>query len=328
MPPSTTPSAPEERPAPRDAFQWPPPDDELAVYEVPAGHWQAPQPSAPVTVSASADVLPPRPNVAGRSTGRWRGAVVAAAIVVLTAGWILHRLATESRPAAAPPVANVAASPTVADSSVHTPSADPVVTPPRLTITATYPVAAPVTSAAPVPNAARVDSAPRPADGGAASGSVFEAPAPAIEARARAAAAWVPAAGPVAPATVAAMGTAAAVPVAPTALARDPRTLINGVLLRYADAYDRRDVNAAAVLWPTLDRRALTRAFASLTRQDVDFERCTVDVAEARGAATCVGTVRYVPTIGRGVEKEGRITWTFDLVRAGEQWQIAGLRAR
>jgi hypothetical protein len=87
-------------------------------------------------------------------------------------------------------------------------------------------------------------------------------------------------------------------------------------------------VQTAAELWPSLDQRKLTRAFASLDRQDVSFDRCDIDASAERGSAVCVGTVRYVPSVGRGVEKEGRITWTFDLTRSGEDWRIARLSAR
>jgi hypothetical protein len=109
-----------------------------------------------------------------------------------------------------------------------------------------------------------------------------------------------------------------------------PAAGIRDLLQRYEDAYDHRDVQTAAALWPSLDQRALTRAFASLDRQDVSFDRCDIDVAAAaeRGSAVCVGTVRYVPSVGRGVEKAGRITWTFDLARSGEDWRITRLSAR
>ncbi|MEO5820994.1 MAG: hypothetical protein ABIT71_10835 [Vicinamibacteraceae bacterium] len=117
-------------------------------------------------------------------------------------------------------------------------------------------------------------------------------------------------------------------PVPSAVVATAPTSLIRDVLHRYEDAYDRQDVGTAATLWPSLDRRALTRAFASLDRQDVDFERCDIDVAGARGTAVCVGTVRYVPSVGRGTERASRITWTFDLARSGDDWRIAGLRAR
>lgn len=107
-----------------------------------------------------------------------------------------------------------------------------------------------------------------------------------------------------------------------------PAAVIRGLLTRYEDAYDRRDVESAAALWPSLDRRALTRASASLDRQDVDFERCTIDVEGLRALAVCVGTVRYVPRVGNGGEKSGRITWTFDLARSGDEWRIGAVRAR
>ena len=84
-------------------------------------------------------------------------------------------------------------------------------------------------------------------------------------------------------------------------------------------------MGAAAALWPSVDETALARAFAALDRQDVHFERCDISASEARGAAVCVGTVRYLPNVEGAVEKEGRITWTFDLARSGDDWRIAGL---
>ena len=115
--------------------------------------------------------------------------------------------------------------------------------------------------------------------------------------------------------------------IAPSLAPTLPTPASATLLQRYQEAYDRRDVRTAAALWPSLDRPALTRAFAGLDRQDVHFDRCQIDASEARGSAVCVGTVRYVPSVGRAVEKEDRITWTFDLARSGEDWRIAGLNA-
>ena len=55
---------------------------------------------------------------------------------------------------------------------------------------------------------------------------------------------------------------------------------------------------------------------------------CNVDAAGARGSAVCVGTVRYRPAVGSGAERSDRITWTFDLARSGDAWQIDRLTAR
>jgi hypothetical protein len=107
-----------------------------------------------------------------------------------------------------------------------------------------------------------------------------------------------------------------------------PEDGIRGLLKRYEDAYDRRDVAAAAALWPSLNRPALTRAFDGLAGQDVDFDRCDIDATAARGSAVCVGTVRYRPNVGSGAEHADRITWTFDLARSGEDWLIDRLSAR
>ena len=106
-----------------------------------------------------------------------------------------------------------------------------------------------------------------------------------------------------------------------------PDASIRSLLRRYVEAYDHRDVETAAALWPTLDRDALTRAFAGLDRQDLHFDRCDIDAAESRGSAVCVGTMRYIPSVGPAIEKEDPISWTFDLARSGEDWRIAGLTA-
>jgi hypothetical protein len=134
----------------------------------------------------------------------------------------------------------------------------------------------------------------------------------------------------IAPAPAALVAETVAAPAAPPTAPWSARADedIRELLRRYEAAYDRRDVATAATLWPSLDQRALSRAFASLDRQDVSFERCDIDASGGRGSAVCVGTVRYVPRVGRGVEKEGRITWTFDLTRSGEDWRIARLNAR
>ena len=122
-----------------------------------------------------------------------------------------------------------------------------------------------------------------------------------------------------------------AAPEAPAAAAAPDATPEDGIrslLQRYEDAYDRRDVAAAAALWPSIDRPALTRAFDGLADQDVHFDRCDIDAAAARGSAVCVGTVRYRPNVGNGAERANRITWTFDLARTGDDWRIDRLSAR
>jgi hypothetical protein len=208
--------------------------------------------------------------------------------------------------------------PTPPDANVDGPLA-------RETIRLTYPVDEPRTEVGPGRAEPEALAPPTAPDAASAAGTVVEArrtdaPVDTIPADAAAAGLRPP---------DAALGAAAAVPLpSPVATTLAPSAVIEGVLRGYEDAYDRRDVDAAALLWPSLDRRALTRAFASLDRQDVEFERCDIAVDGARGSAVCLGTLRYVPTVGSGGERTGRITWTFDLARTGEAWRIAGLRAR
>jgi len=287
-------------PAPRpDEFEWPPKTDGLSVYEIGPDPWQGLQAAShEVFVSHHSEASPPPAIEDDRlSRRRLAGVITATVIVIGVTSWVLYGALT--RPAPIETIHHPAAS---------YPAPASVPPPPRITIVATYPV-----------------------DGATAASTTTPAATP-----------TTPAAAPRMPVALAsAEALAAVVPMsahvpAPTAV--NPRgestpavtasEKIRSLLRRYEDAYDRRDVRTAAALWPSLDQQALTRAFAGLERQDVHFDRCDINATEARGSAVCVGTVRYVPSVGRAVEKEDRITWTFDLARSGEDWRIDGLSAR
>jgi hypothetical protein len=253
---------------------------------------------------------------------RLAGVLTAVALVAAAAGSVLYRAWT--RPAPVERVHHIVA------------AVPPPATAPGLRIVATYPVgsgdaASPVGSshaaglARPVLASVVSSALPRGAAGLAAPTAPFgTAAAPRLP--------IASAGGADALAGVALM--AAPAPVAPAAPAvaapsvRPPDDSIRALLQRYEEAYDHRDARSAAALWPSLDRGALARAFAGLDRQDVEFDRCDIDASGAKGSAVCVGTVRYVPSVGRAVEKTDRITWTFALARSGEDWHIDGLSAR
>jgi hypothetical protein len=300
-----------------DDFDWPPAADDLSVYEIGSAEepWQRLQ-------QASVEVFAHRHGQADaeRVGGTLLRAVLvtAAAVLVGATSWRLYRTTTTSvgveagdhlAPAEAP-----AAAPEVAAARR-----------PDVTIIATYPVDAPARAAeAPAaveasPPAALPDTAEA-----AASANVSEVPhAPLLAENVPLATA--------APIGTGALASTAVLPEpAPiaVAVAYSPDAGIRSLLQKYEDAYDHRDVRSAAVLWPSLDTRALTRAFAGLNRQDVSFDRCEIDAGAERGSAVCEGTVRYVPSVGRGVEKEARITWTFDVTRSGQDWRITRLSAR
>lgn len=49
----------------------------------------------------------------------------------------------------------------------------------------------------------------------------------------------------------------------------------------YRESYERLDAVGAARFWPGVDTAALSRAFANLSRQDLEFASCSIDVADA-----------------------------------------------
>ncbi len=339
--------APPSDPVPAaDDFDWPPQADDLSVYDIGPDPWHALQDVASDTFAERHGDRSRRQTEAARlEAQRLAGVLAAVAVIAAVAGWVLYRAMT--RPPAIERVHHAA--------PAAAPAPAPTARPPRLRIVATYPVepvapaadpAAPDLAAIPPADLAARDGSP--ADVRAPAGPLVVAsppglpvaPATVADALAGVAGVAAPAAAvpPVAPdgpsVASATPSTSTAPSTMPAAAAvsgdasRSSDDSIRSLLQRYEAAYDQRDVRTAAALWPSLDQRALARAFAALDRQDVEFDRCHIEASDAKGSAVCVGTVRYVPSVGRAVERADRITWTFDLARSGEDWRIDGLTAQ
>jgi hypothetical protein len=103
---------------------------------------------------------------------------------------------------------------------------------------------------------------------------------------------------------------------------------IRGVLAHYQSAYERLDAGAAKAVWPSLDERALSRAFDGLVSQDVQFDACNVSLAGVRATASCTGEARYVRRVGNRNAQAERRQWTFFLAKNGAAWQIASVQVR
>jgi hypothetical protein len=103
---------------------------------------------------------------------------------------------------------------------------------------------------------------------------------------------------------------------------------VRGVLNRYATAYSHLDASAAQEVWPAVNRSALSRAFEGLASQQVSLERCAVDVRGATAHATCAGSATWSPKIGNGGPKTEARNWTFQLAKAGSDWQIVSARVQ
>jgi hypothetical protein len=118
----------------------------------------------------------------------------------------------------------------------------------------------------------------------------------------------------------------AAAPALP-ATQRD-ETRVEAVLNEYARAYGQLDASAAREVWPSVDQRALARAFESLSSQSVSFDDCAIDVRGATANASCRGTASYVGKVGSGEPRIEPRTWRFELRRDGEAWKIENAEAR
>jgi hypothetical protein len=191
-----------------------------------------------------------------------------------------------------------------------------------------------------VPAVARADSAPRPSEA-AASFRPERVPVPLAQPDG---AEDVPSPQPAFPpsipdapiaAALAAPGEAAVVPspraAEPSAIERlsADRDAIGGVLQSYRSAYNALDATSASTIWQGLDTRALQRAFSTLNRQNVSFDRCDVRLtATDRAMASCRGVLRFVPKIGDGSPQERRLSWTFDFQRATDRWMISSVTAK
>jgi hypothetical protein len=106
------------------------------------------------------------------------------------------------------------------------------------------------------------------------------------------------------------------------------QTRVAAVLSQYARAYGQLDAGAAREVWPTVNERALARAFAGLASQDVAFDDCQIDVIGTKANASCRGKASYVGKIGTGEQRIEARTWRFELRRDGEAWKIENAEAR
>ncbi len=122
------------------------------------------------------------------------------------------------------------------------------------------------------------------------------------------------------PTTTASAGTSAI-------LMRSDNTRVAQVLNQFASAFHRLDASAARAVWPTVDERALTRAFASLESQDVSFDRCDIDVKGDLASASCRGTASYVVKIGNRQARTEPRQWNFELKLRGDDWKIEKAQA-
>jgi hypothetical protein len=119
------------------------------------------------------------------------------------------------------------------------------------------------------------------------------------------------------------------VPEVPSLINRDARAAValdtagvHQTLSQYADAYHTLNVGAAAEVWPSVDRQALERAFATLRSQALLFEDCAVSIEGSSASASCRGTIQYVPKVGNSTPHVQAQHWIFRMRKMGADWKI------
>ncbi len=104
-------------------------------------------------------------------------------------------------------------------------------------------------------------------------------------------------------------------------LRRDEERVL-GVLHDYTRAYERLDVQAAKAIYPSVDDRALQRAFEQINGQQLRFASCELSVTGRDANARCRGEATFRPKVGSRVLRKNDFAWTFNLSRDNDTWQI------
>jgi hypothetical protein len=116
----------------------------------------------------------------------------------------------------------------------------------------------------------------------------------------------------------------AVVPPEPSVV-RSDTDAVRAVLEGYQSAFSHLDASKAKAIWPSVDEKALARAFNQLERQQVVLDGCDVKVADQRAVAVCRGQASYVPRVGNKAARVEPRQWAFTLRKTGESWIIEAI---
>ena len=119
---------------------------------------------------------------------------------------------------------------------------------------------------------------------------------------------------------VSALSSAAPAPIAAPTVT--PAAAIQRTLQGYQSAFSRLDVNAVRQVWPSVDQKALAKAFDQLKSEDLTLENCKVTVTGANAVAACGGKTEYVPKIGSKNARVERHQWRISLQQVADRWVV------
>jgi hypothetical protein len=103
---------------------------------------------------------------------------------------------------------------------------------------------------------------------------------------------------------------------------------VKAAIERYRTAYSTLDAAGARGVWPSVDVRALSRAFDQMESQAIRFDHCDIAVADNRANASCSGDASYVPKVGNRNTRTMSRHWNFELRRSGDRWIISEVQTR
>ncbi len=119
-----------------------------------------------------------------------------------------------------------------------------------------------------------------------------------------------------------------AAPVSPVVRVTSDEDSVRAVLGQYRTAYSELDPYAARAVWPTVDMRALTRAFDQLANQRLEFRECTVALSDTSARADCSGSASFKPKLGGRSSRTEARQWQFDLHKGPDGWTIDAVHSR
>ena len=102
-------------------------------------------------------------------------------------------------------------------------------------------------------------------------------------------------------------------------------TLVRRLLDEYAGAFERLDVSATKAVWPSVNDKALERAYGQIASQRLNLQGCGIIISGSTANARCQGSATYQPRIGKRAVVASR-EWTFDLSKKDAAWRIDALR--
>jgi len=95
---------------------------------------------------------------------------------------------------------------------------------------------------------------------------------------------------------------------------------VRGVLDRFAQAYNSKDLAGLAMVWPSVPRESYRSTFNTFESLSWVFNTCDIDVAAATATATCSVALKRVDVRGRATSESSRRR--FVLRNAGGAWRI------